>query len=392
MLCLSCGVTLQRNVDLCDGCGEKSLDQITYSLAQHCHNSTGSRPKGIGLYRCSPDFDTTIIWFVKKLAFLISFWPQSCLLQDYWFREFYMLAADIHRLGTHHLRILVLQQTNMGWPAAEVQHAMDAWRGGSTEIKDNSGGQNYIYTCNFTHRFQQAEKTYASCFTNKDVPLLPFTLQHIIMEYVPLCQCKCKLINDSRLQKIPFIVGCDIVACNTHIACTCCIGVKCISICCGGTHTCGLCTRDCKRCDTRVCLKLCSSTCSECHYTACKQCIRRCEMDKCGALICNKCFSNLAQCTLCERKVCMYDRTMCSGCSQTVCRNCWRKCALCSSPGSRMCFTCGISCSYCGDFVCKEHIGIDCKDCGRRFCQQCDDAPHHQCKKKTCILGLKNKQ
>ncbi len=343
MWCLVCGALLTRKMDLWHECADKSLNQTITAITQECLNATGKPP-------VAGDVDAMNNWFATKLTYLVNHWPSNSLLRDFWFRELYILASYMHRFGATKI-VVQKMNTMLDVEIIQQQHHLVqyALHGLYCNTKIFDGHRySYEFTSTFARDAEFVLQQRTHVVTKHFTQFLPVQLITIILDYVPLCQCKCKLINDVSLYQ-DFLIGCDMVACGTHLACTCCVGVFCDSC----KRGCGLCTQHCDLCHVRTCQQ-CKLLCIECGVIGCKKCYQKC---KCGNSVCGNClmkFNDVTQCKLCLDITCRNDRSKCSRCSQNVCFECWRTCKICDYE-DRLCLECCVSCSFCEDAFCEEH-------------------------------------
>jgi len=89
---------------------------------------------------------------------------------------------------------------------------------------------------------------------------LPDALRKIVYDYAPLCDCKCNFAEDNLLNRsyLQTCVGCDVVACSNHLACTCCYR-KCPLDFCEDKTCCAICAIACSSCVTQICHRTCSN-------------------------------------------------------------------------------------------------------------------------------------
>jgi len=205
-------------------------------------------------------YDDTITWFTNNLSYITTHWPiQDTGLQEHILRICFQLACKMEKLGGLIMRQIVVRNviTNVGLDALARMLASAL-----TSINNSWKIEDYTpfgleFMRREAHDFGTFDWSYD--FHLRLIDILVFDLREIILEYVPICNCKCCFTEN-----MPLIIGCDILQCGMHLCCECCAGVGC-GVC--GEYkdelNCMLCTAECSLCAMRVC-SACCTDCSEC--------------------------------------------------------------------------------------------------------------------------------
>jgi len=366
---------------LCPTCVSSPIGTIIFLFEKSRRKAVGIRPT---LRYSGPDSETSVFaietiikWHMLNCEYLIMHWPkeeahkQTFLLQDHILRELYHQARWIHELGATMLRRMIYFKLTEQFPLhlpSKIQYFLNSLRFGG-DIMDHSVFELDFTVPNHTDIFLEHIETK---FTNDFPPILLPDIIVIITEYAPICKCKCRFslptmpsVNNNR----NMIIGCDIVACNKHIACTCCTSLICSNkwLCLSET-TCGLCTNMCTDCNARFCADACCDVCVRCNEAVCKPCNTQC--DFCDAFLCKSCTVQ-SYCHFCERTGCPMCSHRCSNCQTFMCLECAISCELCDGDSANyVCSECipKSRCATCHNDLCSTHAE-KCNDCNQVVCK-----------------------
>jgi hypothetical protein len=368
MLCSICAIT---KVDfwerICSLCESRSLTSVLAEFETHRDQARKTNQKDDNLIVCD-------------IVFLIRNWPPTSVLenldttprhahyvQDHIFRELYVIAVKLHTIGGNDLRHKIMKQVFIKGNDIEkrsiqipLKDALKAIKSSFADSFVDSFADCSHASLKFTKGNEHQHNNNIIRLHNEIVTHLPLCVALLISAYTPICNCKCQILD---LAGHVTTVGCDKIACNKHLSCTCC------QLVCNSTNKCH-----------RKCCLLCSSACHFCERRLCeKSCVCRCIVN-CDKTFCNQCGVRCAGCE--ENLVCQScaKTSVCTKCSNVFCDSCIRNCSTCNSQVC--CTLCGSSCSLCGaccylcthaacaecdNVLCSKHT-ISCADCGRSVC------------------------
>ena len=200
-------------------------------------------------------------YFVKNLNYFISHWPGRVLninrndlysSQHLDFLKRYILQqiAFLNRVRNLQQAIQKIQQPIVNkcepYSNIELNDRISYFSAGA-----NQGSSHW--------------KAALNCYNQSFSGYLPFNVLQMVYEYAPLCQCFCyKLFAENPMQ---IKLGCDVIVCDDHLACTCCNVLKCC-----GKQRCQLCIKQCKLCLQKTC-PVCQKKCFTCQEDLCKRCV-----------------------------------------------------------------------------------------------------------------------
>jgi len=402
----SCVVCSLKDTDL-------SLGQLLYQFDVHFKKTVGKTPVfPEDSTNLNEFFIGLVNWCVQSLGYLITHWcVYEFLVQDHIMHECLHIARIMEQNGGAILRKHVCHLLNKQYPSVPrmIDKCLKAIRKGMT-IDDRSA-EPLSFMCDFSRRTKLEYKCEITMMKNQITKHLLITdLVSLISEYAPVCTCKCRFANILKTGYYgDVVVGCDILECGQHLACTCCKIVSFITtdiktgpietdaaLCslseCTSTSSCLLCRADCRDCERSVCTTPCLQPCTICASPICRECGTECVFcgDMAQCVMCLTCTKS-HKCNKCTRVGCVVQE--CEKCTQKTCDDCGTSCTRCYDTTDELnmvCMDCipSSNCSSCDTITCPKHLqtcieckqlvcvgtngcGTECTECENIMCRKC---------------------